>query len=163
MLSCCSKSKVWHSVWFQQFRLQVHLLLRLQNTTFWLFLLWMQHFCSEMVVSAKSVVNPTASDVGWRIQTCCETERDVGHQRVDLSLKHLPNMLLCGHGRHKGGQRGQDPLEFENFSKKRSFSYFRVVKKRISPLLAPLRKIWKNHLVPSSLEKILPTPMCVVP
>jgi len=57
----------------------------------------MQHFCSEMVVSAKSVVNPTASDVGWRIQTCCETERDVGHQRVDLSLKHLPNMLLCGH------------------------------------------------------------------
>jgi len=51
------------------------------------------------------------------------------------------------------------PLDFESISKKRLFSYFRVGKKRILPLLPPpLEKFWKNTLV-LPLEKILPTPM----
>jgi len=35
-------------------------------------------------------------------------------------------------------------------------------KERISPLLAPLSKFWKNPLVAPPLEKFLPTPMPTV-
>ena len=54
------------------------------------------------------------------------------------------------HGRRKGG--GRTPLDFENFSKKGVFLVSNG-KSKISPLLAPLEKFWKNPLVPPLWKK----------
>ena len=67
-------------------------------------------------------------------------------------------MTIWSHGRRKGRQGVDPPLNFEKFSKKSCFLSFEW-ENQILSLLAPLEHLCKNPLV-ALLEKIHPNP-CV--
>jgi len=88
------------------------------------------------------------------LYSVCFIEIDSGRKALTSSTS------LYKHERRKGGGRGARPhLDFENFSKKRLFSWFLVEKKQISPLLAPPGKFLEKSPSGPPWKKILPTPV----
>ena len=66
--------------------------------------------------------------------------------------------MRCKHGRRKGGQGGQGPLGFENFSKKIVF-LISSGKKTDFTTFAPPGKILEKSSSAPFVENLLPTPM----
>jgi len=58
----------------------------------------------------------------------------------------LYEIKIGKHGVRRGSMGAKASLDFEIFSKKSGILSFEL-EKQISPLLTPLEKFWKNHLV----------------